>query len=54
MAVCIIIEMSRDRVIKLSRKASIHTTNAVTRNSRSIRRRARWDNKLYTDFRHLR
>lgn len=38
MAVGIIIEMSRDRVIKLSRKTSIRTTNTVTRNSRHTRR----------------
>lgn len=33
MAVGIIIEMSRDHVIKLSRNTSIRTTNTVTRNS---------------------
>ena len=55
MAVGIIIEMSRDHIIKLSRNTSIHTTNTVTRNSRCTRRRVRRDNKLYgrTDFRHL-
>lgn len=57
LAVGIIIEMSRDHVIKLSRNTSIRTTNTVTRNSRYARRRIRRDNKLYgrphTDFRHL-
>lgn len=57
MAVGIIIEMSRDHVIKLSRNTSIRTTNTVTQNSRHTRRRTRRDNKLYgrprTDFRHL-
>lgn len=55
MAVGIIIEMSRDHIIKLSRNTSIRTTNTVTRNSRYTRTRVRRDNKLYgrTDFRHL-
>lgn len=48
MAAGIIIEMSRDHVIKLSRKASIRTTNTVTR---ITRRDARSLSCPHADFR---